>query len=89
MECYLNQDPFTCSGVCCVISCVALFHRHWLFWLDLISGARAVYGHVAHSLVVLGPSNVSLPSLQDILGGGADKGPEEAKPEEGHVPEDD
>lgn len=28
-------------------------------------------------------------SLQDILGGGADKGPEEAKPEEGHVPEDD
>lgn len=28
-------------------------------------------------------------SLQDVLGGGADKGPEEAEPEEGHVPEDD
>ena len=28
-------------------------------------------------------------SLQDVLGRGAHKGPEEAEPEEGHVPEDD
>jgi len=58
-----------------------------LCWIALISEARALCGYVAPYVVALLMS--PLRSLQDILGGGADKGPEEAEPEEGHVPEDD
>lgn len=36
-----------------------------------------------------GPTDVPPISLQNVPGGRADKGPEEAEPEEGHVPEDD